>query len=182
MASLFQSSQFQGSAPTGGGAAAGGAAAAKPVPGALEAMDMLQFVTLDVHGRSYALPIGAVIEFRTWIEPAPLPHSPPWVLGIINIRGEIVPVFDVGLRLGHGPTVPSPQHVITLVQTEGEQVVGLLVDDVSDIRAVAEVTPLAASESDAAEIESVIEIGDSVLGVISVAALCDSTPGEDGGA
>ena len=177
MASLFQSSQFQAS-----GSPAVAAPAGSPVPGALEAMDMLQFVTIDVHGRSYALPIGAVIEFRTWIEPAPLPHSPPYVLGIINIRGEIVPVFDVGARLGHGPTVPSAQHVITLVQTPGEQVVGLLVDDVSDIRAVPSVTPLAAGENDAAEIESVIEIGDSVLGVISVAALCDSTPCEDGGA
>ncbi len=156
--------------------------AALSVPSALESMDMLQFVTLDVRGRSYALPIGAVIEFRTWIEPAPLPHSPPWVLGIINIRGEIVPVFDVGARLGHGPTVPTPQHVITLVQTADEQVVGLLVDDVSDIRAVPEVTALAAAESDSAEIESVIEIGDSVLGVISVAALCDTTQGEEDGA
>ena len=158
------------------------AARAAPPQGALEAMDMLQFVTLDVHGRCYALPIGVVIEFRTWIEPAPLPHSPPWLLGIINIRGEIVPVIDVGARLGHGPTEPTPQHVITLVQTPAEQVVGLLVDDVSDIRAVPAVTPLAATETDAAEIESVIELGETVLGVISVAALCDSTPGEDGGA
>lgn len=176
MASLLQTSQFQGSGLPGTAAATAG------LPGALEAMDMLQFVTIDVHGRSYALPIGVVIEFRTWIEPTPLPHSPPYVLGIINIRGEIVPVFDVGARLGHGPTEPSPQHVITLVQTPGEQVVGLLVDDVSDIRAVPAVTPLTANETDAAEIESVIEIGDSVLGVISVVALCGSTLSEDGGA
>ncbi|MEI6558068.1 MAG: chemotaxis protein CheW [Rhodospirillaceae bacterium] len=177
MASLFQAFTPQ-SAPVAGRPAA----PAVPVPGALDTIDMLQFVTLDVHGRSYALPIGAVIEFRTWIEPTPLPHSPSYVLGIINIRGEIVPVFDVGARLGHGPTEPSTQHVITLVQTPSEQVVGLLVDDVSDIRAVPAVTPLAAGETDAAEIESVIEIGDSVLGVISVAAVCLTTASEDGGA
>ncbi len=173
MASLFQAAQFQAAVPQP-------AAAPTNAGAGLETVEMLQFVTLDVHGRSYALPIGVVIEFRTWIEPAPLPHSPPYVLGIINIRGEIVPVFDVGARLGHGPTQPSPQHVITLVQAPDDQVVGLLVDDVSDIRAVKAVTPLAACETDAAEIESVIEIGNSVLGVISVAALCCSPPDDDG--
>ena len=170
-------SQLQASASL----ASASSSAAAPVPSALESMDMLQFVTIDVHGRSYALPIGVVIEFRTWIEPTPVPHSPPYMLGIIHIRGEIVPVFDVGARLGHGPTAPSSQHVITLVQTPAEQVVGLLVDDVSDIRAVPEVTALSAGESDAAEIESVIEFGDSVLGVINVSALCGSTPSEGGG-
>ena len=172
MASQLQASASLATAPS---------SAAAPVLSALESMDMLQFVTIDVHGRSYALPIGVVIEFRTWIEPTPVPHSPPYMLGIINIRGEIVPVFDVGARLGHGPTVPSSQHVITLVQTPAEQVVGLLVDDVSDIRAVPEVTALSAGDGDAAEIESVIELGDSVLGVISVSALCGPTPGIDGG-
>lgn len=140
--------------------------------------DLLQFIALEVRGRAFALPIGSVVEFRTWIEPTPLPNAPFHVLGIVNIRGEIVPVFDVGALLGYGRTQPSPWHVIILAVTSREQVVGLLVDDVSDIIHCSEesVTDLPQSETpgDSPVVQSVVDAGDSVTGVIDIDCLCDA--------
>ncbi|MEI8397081.1 MAG: chemotaxis protein CheW [Rhodospirillaceae bacterium] len=152
-----------------------------PVLPTIESGAALQFVTIDIHGHSHALPIEAVIEFRMWIEPTPLPHSPYHLLGIINIRGEIVPVFDVGARLGYGRAQPTAQHVITLVQIPGDKVVGLLVNDVSDVLTVTEISSLPSCDAGLSTpvVDSVIEIGDTVLGIINVDVLCNSeTPDE----
>jgi purine-binding chemotaxis protein CheW len=138
--------------------------------------ELQQFITLEVKGRTYALPIESIMEFRTWIEPAPLPGTPAHVLGIVNIRGEIVPVFDVAARLGYGPTTPTLKHVIALASTRHEQVVGLLVDDVCDILLcpASAVTQLPPADPAAGwpPVPGVVEVGDGVLGVVDVDALC----------
>jgi len=159
----------------GPGSATAGAAVSFVPPAAEPGLGEggLAFVTLEVRGRSYALPIASVIEFRTWLEPTPLPHSPRHLLGIINIRGEIVPVFDVGARLDGSRTDPTPQHVIALVRTPQDQVVGLLVDDVSNIQSAPAVTPLGGSDNaDDQLVDGVIETAGTVLGVLNVSALC----------
>jgi purine-binding chemotaxis protein CheW len=51
-----------------------------------------QFVSFEIGGTSFLIPIDRVIEFRTWVEPTAVPHTPDYVRGIVNIRGEIVPI------------------------------------------------------------------------------------------
>src|SRR6516164_1460462 len=67
----------------------------------------------------------------------PLPHAPPHVLGMINLRGSILPVIDLGSLLGIGETTVSASSVVMVAQI-GDNQVGLLVDAVCDILMVAE--------------------------------------------
>ena len=60
---------------------------------------------------------------------------PSYVRGVINLRGAVLPIVDLAARLGFAPTEPTPRHVIIVVQI-GAQLVGLLVDAVSDILTV----------------------------------------------
>lgn len=60
-----------------------------------------------------------------------IPHAPPWVRGVINLRGIIVPILDLRARFGQGETTPTPMHVVVIIQT-GTRTAGLLVDAVSD--------------------------------------------------
>ncbi len=92
-----------------------------------------QFVTFEIGDHTFLIPIERVVEFRTWSEPTSVPHTPEYVRGIVNIRGEIVPVYDVGARLGRGLTAPGARHVVVIVRGEEQRSVGLLVDSVTDI-------------------------------------------------
>jgi purine-binding chemotaxis protein CheW len=92
-----------------------------------------QFVTFEIGDHTFLIPIERVVEFRTWSEPTSVPHTPSYVRGIVNIRGEIVPVYDVAARLGRGLTEPGARHVVVIVRGEESRSVGLLVDSVTDI-------------------------------------------------
>ena len=73
----------------------------------------------------------SIREIRGWTSTTVLPHSPEYVRGVINLRGNVLPVIDLKCRLGMGrPTTAT--HVI-IVAAVGGRTVGLLVDAVSDI-------------------------------------------------
>lgn len=67
--------------------------------------------------------------------------TPPWVAGIINLRGDVVAVLDLGLFLGLAPIAPQPDTRVVIVRSTtrdapGERVAGLLVDRLADVRTV----------------------------------------------
>jgi len=64
-----------------------------------------------------------------------IPNAPAHVRGVVNLRGVIVPIFDLRARFGMGLTVPTKMHVVIIVAA-GTRTVGLLVDAVSDIIAI----------------------------------------------
>lgn len=101
-----------------------------PAPAAEEERNGL--LTFRCGGQGYAVDIIAVREIRSWSEPTPLPHSPPYMRGMVNLRGSVLPVMDLAQRLGQPPTRDDPRNVIIVIQEEG-RVHGLLVDAVSDI-------------------------------------------------
>ena len=76
--------------------------------------------------------IMSVREIRGWTPATALPHAPAFVRGVINLRGIVLPIVDLADRLGFPPAEPTPRHVIVVAQT-GRNVIGLLVDAVSDI-------------------------------------------------
>lgn len=99
-----------------------------PQPGA-------ELISVRIGDQSYAIDIMAVREIRGWTAATPLPHAPPHVLGMMNLRGAILPVIDLGSRLGLGPAAPNASSVVVVAQI-GEAQVGLVVDAVSDILTV----------------------------------------------
>ncbi len=92
-----------------------------------------QFVSFEIGDSKFLIPIERVVEFRIWSEPTVVPRTPEYVRGIVNIRGEIVPIYDVSARLGRGFTEASARHVVVIVRSEDSRSIGLLVDSVTDI-------------------------------------------------
>ncbi|MEM8851120.1 MAG: chemotaxis protein CheW [Pseudomonadota bacterium] len=91
-----------------------------------------ELLTFQCGGRAYAVDIMNVREIRSWSPPTPLPHSPAYMLGMVNLRGSVLPVMDLAQRLGAQATEDHPRNVIIVV-TVNDRVHGLLVDAVSDI-------------------------------------------------
>jgi len=96
-----------------------------------------EVVTFRVADQDYCFDLTSVREIRGWTETTVLPHAQPYVKGVINLRGSVVPVIDLASRLGFGHTQPGPRHVI-IIAVIGTQTVGLLADVVSDILTVDE--------------------------------------------
>ncbi len=96
------------------------------------AQTWMQYVTFMVDARSYGIEITKVREIKGWSEPTELPSAPHAMRGVLNLRGVIVPIFDLRARFGRGETQASDEHVVIII-TLGNRLIGLLVDAVSDI-------------------------------------------------
>ncbi|WP_290776619.1 chemotaxis protein CheW [Hoeflea sp.] len=93
---------------------------------------MLELIAFTLGDQEFCIEVVSVREIRSWTPATMLPHSPDHVRGVINLRGAVLPVMDLALRLGLAPAEPSQGSVIIVTQI-GSQTVGLLVDLVSDI-------------------------------------------------
>jgi purine-binding chemotaxis protein CheW len=95
-----------------------------------------ELIAFRLAGQDFGFEIMAVREIRGWTPATTLPHAPPYVRGVINLRGAVVPIVDLAARLGLEVPAPTPRNVVIITQLEGP-LVGLLVDAVSDILSVA---------------------------------------------
>lgn len=95
----------------------------------------LELVTFRVGEQEYCVDIITVKEIRGWTPATPIPHSPDFIEGVINLRGSVLPIVNLGKRLGLDLPPPSSRNVIMIVQNEN-QGSGFLVDAVSDILTV----------------------------------------------
>lgn len=91
-----------------------------------------QFVTFQSAGGHYGAGIMQVQEIRSWQKTAPLPNRPRAARGVLDIRGNVVEVYDLSLLLG-APALEPDQGSVILVLSLPARVVGLLVEAVSDI-------------------------------------------------
>ncbi|WP_374469872.1 chemotaxis protein CheW [Phenylobacterium sp.] len=108
-----------------------------------------ELISFRIGAQEFCVDIMSVREIRGWTPATALPQAPPFVRGVINLRGAVLPIVDLGARLGLGAAEPTARHVIIVAQVE-KQIVGLLVDAVSDILTVSDdqiqPTPDVASE------------------------------------
>ena len=91
-----------------------------------------EIVTFRINAQEFGVDILAVREIRGWTAPTVVPHASSYILGVINLRGVVLPIIDLAARLGLPVTETSSRHAIIVVQI-ARQMVGLLVDGVSDI-------------------------------------------------
>ena len=96
-----------------------------------------QFVTFTIGDEEYGVDIMAVREIKGWSETTMLPNAPEYMRGVLNLRGLIVPIFDLRRRFGGQHTETTKLHVIIIIAV-GDRMLGLLVDAVSDILSVGE--------------------------------------------
>jgi purine-binding chemotaxis protein CheW len=101
----------------------------------------MEILTLGLQGEVFAVPAGIVREILDLIPVTEVPNASPFVAGLINVRGKVVPLADLRVRFGmeqRPPTIDS-RIVVVEVELEGEPTtVGILADKVYEVTEVAE--------------------------------------------
>lgn len=142
-----------------------------------------QFITFRSGEQEFGADIMAIREIRGFTQTTRLPHAPDYVLGVINLRGVVLPVIDLNARLGRGATEANPKHVIVVVKA-GERNIGLLVDAVSDIMTVTaadvQPTPELARDGQAEFVEGIAVLDKRMVTILSMDRLTRSLVGEPG--
>jgi purine-binding chemotaxis protein CheW len=105
--------------------------------------EVLQYVTFRLDDETYGINVMQIQEVLRYSEIAPVPGSPDYVLGIINLRGNVVTVIDTRRRFGLNDADITDSSRIVVMES-ADQVMGILVDS------VAEVVYLKSSEIEAA--------------------------------
>ena len=136
-----------------------------------------QFLTFTVQGEEYGVDIMTVREIKGWTEITRLPNSPECLRGVMNLRGLIIPIFDLRARFSGKMTEANASHVVIILAV-GERNIGVLVDGVSDILTVAhsEVKPAPQIESDSADeyISGLISLDDRMVVLLTVDRIFDA--------
>jgi purine-binding chemotaxis protein CheW len=135
------------------------------------ASDRRELISFRIGEQEFCVDIMAVREIRGWTAATPLPKSPDFVRGVINLRGAVLPIIDLSARLGLGFTEPEARHVIIVCRIAG-QVVGLLVDAVSDILSITDdiiqPTPDVGCEEVRTFVKGIMAIDGRMISLISI--------------
>jgi len=93
---------------------------------------ILQWVTFKLDNETYGINVMRVQEVLRYTEIAPVPGAPSYVLGIINLRGNVVTVIDTRQRFGLMNAEISDNTRIVIIEAD-KQVVGIMVDSVAEV-------------------------------------------------
>lgn len=96
-----------------------------------------EFISFTIGAEEYGIDIMNIREIKGWVPVTELPEAPPYMRGVIDLRGTMVPILDLRARFTGQRTEASARHVVMVV-TIADQVAGILVDAVADILAVEE--------------------------------------------
>ena len=94
-----------------------------------------QYVTFTLGDGEYGVEILNVQEFKGYTAVTPVPNTPRYLRGVMNLRGVIIPVFDLRMRLG--VDAPLNDFTVIVVAVVNGRTVGLVVDTVSDVLSIA---------------------------------------------
>jgi purine-binding chemotaxis protein CheW len=94
--------------------------------------EVLQWVTFKLENETYGINVMQVQEILRYSEVAPVPGAPRYVLGIINLRGNVVTVIDTRSRFGLDSCDITDDTRVVVIESE-QQVIGILVDSASEV-------------------------------------------------
>jgi purine-binding chemotaxis protein CheW len=141
-----------------------------------------QWVTFYLDNEKYGIKVMQVQEVLRMTEIAPVPGSPDYVLGIINLRGNVVTVVDTRKRFGLQEKQPEDATRIVIIEA-ADQVIGILVDsvaEVADLRASEmESAPNVGSDESSKFIQGVSSQGDNLLILVDVDKLLSTDEWQD---
>jgi len=92
----------------------------------------VQQLTFNLAGEEYGVDILSVREIRGWARVTRIPQTPEYLLGVLNLRGAIVPIMDLRLRFGLERESYGDSTVVIIVAI-AERLFGIVVDAVSDV-------------------------------------------------
>jgi len=97
--------------------------------------DALEIIAFMLNEQQFAVRTTSIREIRGWAPVTPMPHTPPEVLGVMNLRGTVIPIIDLSSKLGMPPAEASERSAIVVTSVKGKTI-GMMVDRVSDILTV----------------------------------------------
>jgi purine-binding chemotaxis protein CheW len=132
------------------------------------------FASFSIGEGLFAMDTSAVQEIMRLRPVTPVRHAAPAVLGVINLRGRIVTLFDTSLLLGFGKSVPGAESRIFVIE-DRDEFVGLLVDRVKDVIEIGdaqpEPLPTNIAPAQAAFFKGVCREQGKVIAILDVAAM-----------
>ncbi|WP_279480720.1 chemotaxis protein CheW [Aureimonas sp. SK2] len=130
-----------------------------------------ELIAFTVAGQEFCVDVQTVREIRSYTAATAIPHAPPYVIGVVNLRGMVLPIVDLGDRLGFGRTAPNARSAIIVADIGGD-LVGLLVDSMSSIMTVRQdqlqPAPDVASSLAQSFVGAVLAIDDRMISLLSV--------------
>jgi purine-binding chemotaxis protein CheW len=138
--------------------------------------DDRQFLTFRIGEEEYGLDILRVQEIRSYEAPTRVANAPAFVKGVVNLRGVIVPILDLRIRLGQSSEYNA--FTVVIVLNVAGRVVGIVVDSVSDVLALGaeeiKPRPEVPAAMDARFITGLGKIGDRMLILLDIEAMIKS--------
>ncbi|MBY5869830.1 chemotaxis protein CheW [Rhizobium leguminosarum] len=95
----------------------------------------LEIIAFQLHGQSFCIETTSIREIRGWAASTPIPHAPPEMVGIINLRGVVIPTIDLCRKLGMPSSEATERSAIVVAEVHGKPI-GLLVDQVTDMLSI----------------------------------------------
>lgn len=139
-----------------------------------------QYITFKVNDYLGGIDILRVREINRFLEITPVPHASGYIRGLINLRGQPITVFDLGIRIGLGPRQITEETHNIIIKNED---VGLLVDSIGDVVEAKnyEIVPPPANLGGITRefIEGVVKFEDALMIVFSSEKILEHRPGEN---
>jgi purine-binding chemotaxis protein CheW len=146
----------------------------KDKPVAAATADSGQYLTLRLGDEEYAIDIMRVQEIRSYEEPTRMANSPSFIKGVINLRGVIVPIVDLRMKLNIAKVDYTEFNVVIILKLKGA-VTGAVVDAVSDVvtldAKVIKPAPQFESAIDSRFILGLAQVGERMLIVMNMETL-----------
>jgi len=135
-----------------------------------------QLVVFSLGEEEYALPIAQVHEIIRYAEPRSVASAAVGVRGVINLRGKIVPVYDLALRLGLAATDGKEANIVIVEAASG--IAGVVVDDVDQVLTIddSHLEPIATSAGRA--IEAIAKLDDRLIVLLDPEGIFDASGAE----
>lgn len=136
-----------------------------------------EVLTFTLGAEEYAIDILSVQEISGYGRVTAIANAPPFIKGVINLRGDIVPIIDLRIKFGLGH-VSYNEFTVVIILNVGQRVVGVVVDAVSDVvsLAVADIKPPPQLNSalDLAYLKGVATCGERMLILVDIERLITS--------
>ena len=136
-----------------------------------------EFLTFRLGAEEYGIDILRVQEIRSYEEPTRIANAPHFIKGVVNLRGVIVPVVDLRIKLGCEKVEYNGFTVVIVLNVRG-RVVGAVVDSVSDVLELAseliKPAPEMSNGTDAGFITGIASVGERMLILMDIEALMSS--------
>lgn len=94
--------------------------------------DTLEIIAFHLHDQEFCVKTTTIREIRGWAPSTPIPHAPKDVVGVMNLRGTVIPIIDLAYKLGMQSTAANERSAIVVTEVKN-MIIGMLVDKVSDI-------------------------------------------------